>query len=203
LLAASSFWVAAEDLLFGKTAVDAAGTLYRVVHGKSKAVYVARTVADGWPAADVQAAILRDAATLLRLRHPHLVQCVGLSRAASGSVVLLCGGIAGACSSLDVWLYERQHRFCEETRFEVAHSVASALAYLHAHRVVHRDVRSDTVLLDGEGKHAKLGVPQLRDIRTPPVSALMYVAPEILLGEAEDRHKRCGGGVPAATLGDD
>ncbi|OQR85638.1 protein kinase [Achlya hypogyna] len=73
----------------------------------------------------------------------------------------------------------------------VAVDVATALADLHAHGVVHRDVRAGAVLLAADGR-AKLDCAGLADARAPlehGVGSLCWAAPEVLTGG--------GGGSPA------
>lgn len=76
---------------------------------------------------------------------------------------------------------------------EIARQLFSSLAFLHAHRIMHRDIKTSNVLVDdhgiakicdfGLGRYYREGQPL-----TPTVVTLMYRAPELHLGVTDYSH---------------
>ncbi|KAG9401031.1 hypothetical protein AC1031_009783 [Aphanomyces cochlioides] len=132
-------------------------------------------------------ALLDEVAIMRSLQHPHLVPLVDFYETAAyyGVVTPLCTG--------GMLLTDLMHRskYTEGDARRVMHQLTSALAYLHAHGIVHRDVKPDNILLytsspqspilladfgfakrmSGEMKGTSCGTPS-------------YMAPEVLLGHA-------------------
>ena len=68
--------------------------------------------------------------------------------------------------------------------------VAEALGYLHAHKVLHRDVKPDNVLLlEGHAKIADFGLLRLQQTRATHTGSgtPTYMAPEVWQGKANER----------------
>ncbi|XP_052174546.1 L-type lectin-domain containing receptor kinase IV.1-like isoform X2 [Diospyros lotus] len=121
-----------------------------------------------------------------RLRHRNLVPLLGYCRR-KGELLLVYDYMPNG--SLDKFLYD-QPKFTLnwQQRFEVIKGVASGLFYLHEEWeqvVIHRDVKSSNVLLDGElnGRLSDFGLARLHDHGTGPqttnvVGTIGYIAPE-------------------------
>mmetsp|Transcript_48344 Transcript_48344/g.144339 ORF Transcript_48344/g.144339 Transcript_48344/m.144339 type:complete len:513 (+) Transcript_48344:105-1643(+) len=81
---------------------------------------------------------------------------------------------------------KRVHRFPEQDAAYAVWQMLSVVSYLHAHGVVHRDLKLENFLLESEGDHLKLidfGVSALRgpgERMSELVGTLAYVAPEAL-----------------------
>jgi serine/threonine-protein kinase len=95
---------------------------------------------------------LQEARTVARLRHPSIV-AVYAAGESDGMLYFVMEYVPG--ESLRA-LLEREGRLDDERGVEVLRDLACALAYAHDHGVVHRDVKPENVLLDGESGRALL-----------------------------------------------
>lgn len=127
---------------------------------------------------------LQEVAIMARLRHPHIVQLLGVTvGAGSLSIVTeyMGGGTLYGLVRSPRWEPKECRRY-----FVASCQIAKGMTYLHSTNTLHRDLTSRNVLLDAEqnAKIADFGVSRLNspDYITPhPVGALPYVAPEVYL----------------------
>ncbi|KAK1275095.1 L-type lectin-domain containing receptor kinase IV.1 [Acorus gramineus] len=122
-----------------------------------------------------------------RLRHRNIVQLLGYCRR-KGELLLVYDYMSNG--SLDKLLFEgtKKDELGWSQRFHIVRGVASGLLYLHEgweQLVIHRDVKSSNVLLDGDlnGRLGDFGLARLYDHGTDPltthvVGTLGYIAPE-------------------------
>lgn len=131
----------------------------------------------------------REARTHARIQHPNLVQVYDYSVTAS-QPYLVMEYINGATLS------ERLDRggFSDAEIHALAAELLSAIACVHSHGVLHRDIKTGNVLLDNDG-HARLtdfGLARLDDATqiTRPnevVGTLRFLAPELIEGKPASR----------------
>ena len=131
----------------------------------------------------------REARTHARIQHPNLVRLYDYS--AGGKLPYLVMEYVNGCT-----LSERLDRggFSETQLHVLATELLSAVACVHAHGVLHRDIKSGNVLLDADG-HAHLadfGLAHLEDAthNTRPhavVGTLRFLAPELIEGRPPSR----------------
>ncbi|MFN2564216.1 MAG: protein kinase [Gemmatimonadaceae bacterium] len=95
---------------------------------------------------------LLEARTVAKLRHPNIV-AVHAAGEAAGHLYFVMEYVAGE-SLRD--LVDRVKRVDPERAAAILSDVADALAYAHAQGVVHRDVKPENVLLDGQTGRAML-----------------------------------------------
>lgn len=131
----------------------------------------------------------REARTHARIQHPNLVQVYDYSVTAS-QPYLVMEYISGCTLSerLD------QGDFSDAEVHALATELLSAIACVHSHGVLHRDIKTGNVLLDKNG-HARLtdfGLARLEDATqiTRPnevVGTLRFLAPELIEGRPASR----------------
>ena len=99
------------------------------------------------PSPNVAERFLREAQTVARLEHPHIVPIYKVGRQAEVFYIIMrCidGPSLGD-------LLERHQKLSIGDAARIARQVADALAYAHTHDIVHRDIKPDNVLLDKTG----------------------------------------------------
>ena len=121
------------------------------------------------------------------VRHPHIVQYLGVSRDPESGLPVLLMELMD--SSLTRFLEQSEEPLPFHTQVDICHCIALALAYLHSNCIVHRDLSSNNVLLIGPGNRAKVtdfGMSRLADTnpRITPMTmcpgTLAYMPPEAL-----------------------
>ena len=120
------------------------------------------------------------------VRHPHIVQYLGVSRdPESGLPVLLMELLDG---NLTHFLEQSQEPLPYHIQVSLCHDIALALAYLHSNGIIHRDLSSNNVLLIA-GTRAKVtdfGMSKFTDAnpRMTPLTmcpgTMVYMSPEAL-----------------------
>src|SRR4051812_4807065 len=99
------------------------------------------------PSPNVAERFLREAQTVARLEHPHIVPIYKVGRQREiFYIIMRC--IDG--TSLRQ-LLETHKKLSIGDAARIARQVADALAYAHAHDIVHRDIKPDNILLDKSG----------------------------------------------------
>ena len=120
------------------------------------------------------------------VRHPHIVQYLGVSRdPESGLPVLLMELLDG---NLTHFLEQSQEPLPYHIQVSLCHDIVLALAYLHLNGIIHRDLSSNNVLLIA-GSRAKVtdfGMSKFTDTnpRMTPLTmcpgTMVYMSPEAL-----------------------
>ena len=99
------------------------------------------------PEAIVAERFIREAQTVARLEHPHIVPIYKVGRREE-IFYLIMRFIDGP--SLGQFL-DSQKKLAIGDAARIARQVADALAYAHTHEIVHRDIKPDNILLDRSG----------------------------------------------------
>lgn len=125
---------------------------------------------------------LAEVAIMARLRHPHVVQLLGVTLGGGALAIVteyMGGGTLHGLVRSPRWSAAEGRRL-----YRVALQVCKGMAYLHSTQTLHRDLTSRNVLMDTEqnAKIADFGVSRLSNpdyVAAHPVGALPYVAPEV------------------------
>ncbi|KAM7467945.1 hypothetical protein LguiB_015507 [Lonicera macranthoides] len=172
------------------------GTVYKgIIHTTGVQIAVKRIIANN----QLQGVreFVAEIECLGRLRHKHLVNLQGWCKR-KNDLLLVYDYVPNG--SLDSLLLNPKNGFILnwEQRYNIVKGVASGLLYLHEEWeqvVVHRDVKSSNVLIDGEmnGKLGDFGLARLHDHdqtsrTTSVVGTIGYIAPELTrTGKASTR----------------
>ncbi|KAJ3103870.1 hypothetical protein HDU97_009789 [Phlyctochytrium planicorne] len=123
------------------------------------------------------------------VRHPNVVQFMGCSTN-ENKLLLVTEFVAGGNVKEAQWINDLQKDLTWRTRISIATDTARALAYLHAHDIIHRDMKSDNLLIT---ENNRVKVCDFGFSRPTPKTALeirrlsfcgtdTHMAPEIILG---------------------
>jgi serine/threonine protein kinase len=102
-----------------------------------------------------------------------------------GSLTSIISGTPPPLSDLKIASVSKRAPLSEAEIAGFVLPVFAALEWLHAHGRIHRDIKSDNVLLDSAG-HVKLGTPPPHRPLTPPAADFGFCAQ---LSEEEDMRR--------------
>ena len=117
-----------------------------------------------------------------RVSHPRTVACLGVSQI-EDSHIMVMELLENDC--LYYYVADNKKPMEWAQRVDIALDVAQGMSYLHRLRIVHRDLKSPNVLLDGSlrAKVADFGLSIVRDLAVTDVmmheaGTTHYMAPE-------------------------
>ncbi|XP_059642759.1 mitogen-activated protein kinase kinase 9 [Cornus florida] len=156
------------------------GTVYKVLHKRSSAVYALKVVhGDSDPT--VRRQIIREMEILRRTDSPFIVHCDGMFEKANGDIAIVMEYMD--CGTLDT-LLKTTGTFSEPKLAVIARQVLSGLSYLHSHKIIHRDIKPSNLLVNSkmEVKIADFGVSKIMRRTLDPcnsyVGTCAYMSPE-------------------------
>jgi hypothetical protein len=130
----------------------------------------------------------REARTVARLQHPGIVTVHAVKRLGDGGLALVMQLVPGRTLKQTI---QEDGPFSPERAERVLRDIAEALAFAHAHGVVHRDVKPENVFLDATSGRALLsdfGIAHSEDFDSrltmdgAAIGTPAYMAPEQIDG---------------------
>ena len=128
----------------------------------------------------------QECAFLERIRHPHIVQYLGVTMDPDSRLPVLLMELLN--ESLTKMLEHSQHSLAYYVQVDICHDIALAVAYLHSNDIIHRDLSSNNVLIIA-GRRAKVtdfgmsklagAAPSMTPLTMCP-GTLAYMPPEAL-----------------------
>lgn len=158
--------------------------------GREVAIKVIAPTAAG--DADATARLAREASLVATLRHPNIVETLGIEGLADGSLAIVTAHVAGR--TLREALHDEGALHAERAA-RVLRDVAAALAHAHGQRIVHRDVKPENVFLaaaDGRALLGDFGIARSIDAEAlltqhgASLGTPAYMAPEQVAGRRVD-----------------
>ena len=127
-------------------------------------------------------------------RHPNVVLYLGLSRAPDPDNRIFIISEYVENGNLRAYIYDKSKPFPWRLRLSFATDIARALAYLHARKCIHRDIKGENLLVTSNGrlKITDFGFARIAARNADESKRLTfcgtdsYMSPEILLGDEFD-----------------
>lgn len=161
------------------------GTIYHAVDGELEREVAIKVANPDKRAPKFRRMYLQEARILAQLDHPGIVPVFDVGEWPDGSIYVISKFIPGAKLTESLRMRTGDFKFAAATLA----SVATAMAYAHSRRVVHRDLKPDNIMLDDRGLPivvdfglATGGNPT--DVIHGRVGTRAYMSPEQARGES-------------------
>jgi len=143
------------------------------------------------PGGDMEKYVDRELALLKNLRHPNIVQFIGVCKHKDEIFIVTEYCSKGNLKSL---LYGKPEvSLSWRRRVRMATDIARGLVYLNSRKFIHRDLKSDNCLVDDDGKLKLCDFGMARSTKRNEAPKVMticgtdeWMAPEVMLGDPYD-----------------
>jgi len=189
------FEIEFKDLkIINKIAEGGSGAIIYQVHWKNHEVAIKFFQSSSEVLSDQLAAFEREVGLLGSLHHPNIVRFFGccLEYPKVGIVTEYCEYKPGI-NSLGDWIKSGKHK--NSKKLKILLDIAEGMRFLHSHDIVHRDLKSDNVLLDKNctGKITDFGISKVLSHEmgktiehTQAIGTSYYMAPEVTMSQSYD-----------------
>mmetsp|Transcript_8420 Transcript_8420/g.23739 ORF Transcript_8420/g.23739 Transcript_8420/m.23739 type:complete len:931 (+) Transcript_8420:88-2880(+) len=138
---------------------------------------------------DMHKYIVREMMTLRRIRHPNIVQLIGLSKHESDhGVFIIMEYVSGG--NLRERLKDQSQPLPWSERISYGLDIASSLNFLHSQGFIHRDLKSHNILLEKTGRVKLCDFGFARLVEKAEIMTVcgtdQWMAPEVALGRHYD-----------------
>ncbi|XP_032232180.2 mitogen-activated protein kinase kinase kinase 1 isoform X2 [Nematostella vectensis] len=138
--------------------------------------------------------IMDEIAILARLKHPHLIKCLGATRH-TGHFNIFLEWMAGGSISM---LLSKYGPFEEAILIRYLRQILQGVSYLHENQVVHRDIKGANILVDSTGQDIRIAdfgaaarlatqITGAGEFQGQLLGTIAFMAPEVLRGESYGR----------------
>ena len=183
-------------LLKSRIAEGGMGTVYKGWHTRLGIPVAVKILKQGCDSD--RASFLREARLMVSIDHPNLVRLFDINVDVKSGLHFMFMEYVEGCSAYQLLERNLKRNFRplhEVAALEIIYATALALGAAHAKNVVHRDVKSDNILIrskDGEVKLTDLGLagifhssPHAANTRHSTMAGTIgFISPEIAAGEA-------------------
>jgi NIMA (never in mitosis gene a)-related kinase len=168
---------------------SASGAVYKAQHRTSNKSFVLKEKKA--PEMGPGKALDSEAVLLSNLSHPNIIRCYGTFRdsARRSLFMVLEDATSGDLQTLLRRRAQQRQPLSEDEVLALFVQVCRGVAHLHAHNIVHRDLKALNIVLDAAGvpKVCDLGVSRLRSDETVFLNSFhgtpLYLSPELVDNE--------------------
>jgi serine/threonine protein kinase len=178
-------------LLKNKIGEGAAGNVYSGLHTRLNIPVAVKVLKD--PSSDTLPCFLREARLTVSIEHPNLVRVYDVNCDEATGLHYMVMEFVEGCSAyqmLERSMAQRNRSLSLTSALEIIMAASSAMAMVHSHGVVHRDLKPDNMLIrsrDGVVKVADLGLASThagsaKQIQQHMVGTMGFLSPEVVVG---------------------
>ena len=168
------------------------GIVYKSKRLSDKKIVVLKSISTANLKSRSKNDIMQEANFLKSLKHPHIVKYLSCFFEDATFYIVMEYAEKGDLYNLTKTMKKNKRVFGEEEVWRLAGQLFSALEFVHAHKIVHRDIKPLNIFLDrgssikvGDFGVSKILDPQ-SDLRKTKVGTPLYLAPEVVQHLAYD-----------------